>query len=152
MKLVPPEPQSYTIGWICAHDTEYVAARAFLDKSHWRMDDIDIRDANDYTLGQMGLHNIVIAVLPHWQHGLVNAAAAAKDMARTSSNLSSLRDMESKTPSRKYSRSFPIFASPSRLRILGSICGESDRRTSNDDVARLGSLPLTAEPTQLPDG
>jgi len=82
-----PEPQSYTIGWICALDTEYVAARAFLDESHGRIDDIDIRDANDYTLGQMGPHNIVIAVLPHWQYGLVNATAAAKDMARTFSNL-----------------------------------------------------------------
>src|SRR3569833_3293107 len=82
-----PEPQSYTIGWICALDTEYVAARAFLDESHGRIDDIDIRDANDYTLGQMGPHNIVIAVLPHWQYGLVNAPAAAKGMARTFSNL-----------------------------------------------------------------
>ena len=84
---MPPQPQSYTIGWICALDTEYVAARAFLDKSHGRIDDIDIRDANDYTLGQMGPHNIVIAVLPHWQYGLANATAAAKDMARTFSNL-----------------------------------------------------------------
>lgn len=28
-----PSPKNYTVGWICAIRTEYVAAQAFLDKS-----------------------------------------------------------------------------------------------------------------------
>jgi len=82
-----PEPEEYTIGWISALDTEYTAARALLDNDHGRIDDIDIRDTNDYTLGQMGSHKVVIAALPHWQPGLVNATAVAKDMARTFSSI-----------------------------------------------------------------
>ena len=82
-----PEPKDYTIGWICALEIEYTAGRSLLDASHGRIDDIDVKDANDYTLGQMGPHNVVLAVLPHWQYGLVNATAVAKDMARTFPNI-----------------------------------------------------------------
>lgn len=81
------DPQSYTVGWICAVHTEYVAAKAFLDETHGRIEDIDIRDANDYTLGRIGPHSIIIAVLPHWQYGTVNATAVAKDMSRSFLNL-----------------------------------------------------------------
>lgn len=82
-----PEPQSYTIGWICALHTEYVAAQVLIDENHGQIDDVDIRDTNYYTLGRMGAHSVVIAVLPHWQYGLVNATAVAKDMARSFPNL-----------------------------------------------------------------
>ncbi|KAI1061622.1 hypothetical protein LB506_011870 [Fusarium annulatum] len=82
-----PEVVEYTIGWICALTKELIAAKAFLDVLHDPVDNAAINDDNNYTLGSIGKHNIVIAVLPYGQHGLVNAAAALKDMTRTFSNL-----------------------------------------------------------------
>ncbi|RKK83781.1 hypothetical protein BFJ69_g2518 [Fusarium oxysporum] len=82
-----PEAEEYTIGWICALTKELIAAKAFLDVLHDLVDNAAINDDNNYTLGSIGKHNVVIAVLPYSQYGLVNAAAALKDMTRTFSNL-----------------------------------------------------------------
>ncbi|RYC89265.1 hypothetical protein BFJ63_vAg7867 [Fusarium oxysporum f. sp. narcissi] len=82
-----PEAEEYTIGWICALTKELIAAKAFLDVLHDPVDNAAINDDNNYTLGSIGKHNVVIAVLPYGQYGLVNAAAALKAMTRTFSNL-----------------------------------------------------------------
>ncbi|KAF4947095.1 hypothetical protein FGADI_10725 [Fusarium gaditjirri] len=82
-----PEVGEYTIGWICALSKELIAARAFLDIRHDPDDNAAINDDNNYTQGSIGKHNVVIAVLPYGQYGLVNAAAALKDMTRTFPNL-----------------------------------------------------------------
>ncbi|KAF3763163.1 hypothetical protein M406DRAFT_108504 [Cryphonectria parasitica EP155] len=82
-----PNPELYTVGWICALDTELVAALAFLDEEHDAPDHMPINDNNSYTLGRIGKHNVVITVLPHRQYGLVNAATAAKDLARSFPNV-----------------------------------------------------------------
>lgn len=84
---IMPEAEEYTIGWICALTKELIAAKAFLDVPHDPVDNAAINDDNNYTLGRIGKHNVVIAVLPYGQYGLVNAAAALKDMTRTFSNL-----------------------------------------------------------------
>ncbi|KAF4502574.1 ankyrin repeat L25 [Fusarium agapanthi] len=81
------EVEEYTIGWICALTKELIAAKAFLDVVHDSVDNAAIKDDNNYTLGSIGKHNVVIAVLPYSQYGLVNAAVALKDMTRTFSNL-----------------------------------------------------------------
>jgi hypothetical protein len=44
-------------------------------------------DNNDYTLGQIGEHNIVIAGLPLGRYGTINAAIVARDMIRTFPNI-----------------------------------------------------------------
>ncbi|EWY89573.1 hypothetical protein FOYG_10393 [Fusarium oxysporum NRRL 32931] len=82
-----PEAEEYTIGWICALTKELIAAKVFLDFLHDPVDNAAINDDNNYTLGSIGKHNVVIAVLPYGQYGLVNATAALKDMTRTFSNL-----------------------------------------------------------------
>ncbi|KAI0206014.1 hypothetical protein F4808DRAFT_455506 [Astrocystis sublimbata] len=82
-----PDPEDYTVGWICAVDKEHVAAQAFLDDQHDDLDSLPANDNNTYTLGRVGKHNVVIAVLPHWEYGLVNAANAARDMIRSFPNL-----------------------------------------------------------------
>lgn len=74
---------SYTIGWVCAINTESIAAQLFLDEVHRRPGVRATHDENDYILGAIGCHNIVIAVLPHGQYGLVSAASVAKDMVRS---------------------------------------------------------------------
>lgn len=77
----------YTVGWICAIPTEYVAAQAFLDEKHEGPDYTSPNDNNDYTLGRMGRHNIVIAVLPNGEYGLSSAASVARDMLHSFPNV-----------------------------------------------------------------
>ncbi|KAH8658346.1 nucleoside phosphorylase domain-containing protein, partial [Xylariales sp. PMI_506] len=75
-----PNPNDYTVGWICAVKTEYVAARAFLDEEHEAPDHQSPSDNNAYTLGKVGKHNVVIATLPMGQYGTTAAATVARDM------------------------------------------------------------------------
>jgi hypothetical protein len=81
------DPKNYTVGWICAITTEYVAARAFLDKVHDQPEYISEHDNNDYTLGEVGKHNVVIAVLPDGEYGIDSAANVARDMLHSFPNI-----------------------------------------------------------------
>ncbi|KAL2167850.1 hypothetical protein VTG60DRAFT_717 [Thermothelomyces hinnuleus] len=81
------DPSLYTVGWICAIETEYVAAQSFLDEEHDGPESVATRDNNDYTLGRMGRHNVVIAVLPDGEYGLTSAATVARDMVHSFPNI-----------------------------------------------------------------
>ncbi|KAI5460980.1 hypothetical protein BGZ63DRAFT_455093 [Mariannaea sp. PMI_226] len=70
----------YTVGWICAISTEYVAAQVFLDDEHEQPEYLSPGDSNDYQLGRIGRHNVVIAVLPDGEYGTTSAATVARDM------------------------------------------------------------------------
>jgi hypothetical protein len=65
----------YTVGWICALTEEFVAAQAFLDETHERLKDMDPNDSNNYALGKMSDHNIVIACLPLGEYGTASPQA-----------------------------------------------------------------------------
>ncbi|KAH7113449.1 nucleoside phosphorylase domain-containing protein [Dactylonectria estremocensis] len=80
------QPNDYTVGWICAVSTEYVAARAFLDEQHEGPEYVSPNDNNDYTLGKIGKHNVVIAVLPDGEYGTSRAASVASDMMHSFPN------------------------------------------------------------------
>lgn len=77
----------YTVGWICAICTEYVAAQAFLDEEYERLEYSSRNDNNDYTLGRIGKHNVVIAVLPRGEYGASSATGVARDMLRSFPNV-----------------------------------------------------------------
>ena len=81
------DPDQYTVGWICALETEYVAARAFLEKKHSRPEKLSPNDNNHYTLGEIGGHQVVIAVLPHGEYGTSSAAGVARDMVHSFPNI-----------------------------------------------------------------
>lgn len=81
------DPKIYTVGWICAISTEYVAARAFLDEEHDRPEIVSQNDNNSYTLGSIGRHNVVVAVLPEGDYGTNSAAAVARDMMHSFPNV-----------------------------------------------------------------
>jgi nucleoside phosphorylase len=81
------DPEAYTVGFICALTVEKVAACCFLDKHHPRLKSQPASDNNDYTLGQIGEHNVVIAGLPLGRYGTTNAAIVARDMIRTFPNI-----------------------------------------------------------------
>ena len=80
-------PENYTVGWICAVKTEYVAAQEFLDEEHPPLNYQITNDSNIYKLGEIGRHNVVVACLPQWNNGLTSAANVARDMLRTFTNL-----------------------------------------------------------------
>jgi nucleoside phosphorylase len=82
-----PPPESYTVGWICAIDTEFVAAQAFFDEEHDRPDSVAARDNNNYALGTIASHHVVIAVLPDGQYGKASASAVARDMLASFPNV-----------------------------------------------------------------
>jgi len=79
--------EDYTVGWICALPSEYVAAQAFLDKEHESPEYVAQNDNNDYTLGRVGKHNVVIAVLPDGEYGTSSAASVARDMLHSFLNI-----------------------------------------------------------------
>ncbi|KAK7428247.1 hypothetical protein QQZ08_005313 [Neonectria magnoliae] len=57
------DPQKYAVGWVCAIATEYHAAQLFLDEEHEAPESVSVNDSNNYTLGKIGKHHVVIAVL-----------------------------------------------------------------------------------------
>ncbi|KAJ5706518.1 hypothetical protein N7536_002207 [Penicillium majusculum] len=81
------DPGNYTVGWICALPVEYVSAQVFLDKEHDKPRFVSPNDTNDYTLGQMGEHNVVIAVLPDGEYGTASAAGVATNMLNSFHNI-----------------------------------------------------------------
>ncbi|RKK66735.1 hypothetical protein BFJ69_g15137 [Fusarium oxysporum] len=80
-------PQDYTVGWICALTIESVAAQAFLDEEHEGPRGVAQNDNNNYALGRIGNHNIVIAVLPDGEYGTAVAAVVARDMLGSFPNI-----------------------------------------------------------------
>ncbi|KAF4963014.1 hypothetical protein FSARC_8924 [Fusarium sarcochroum] len=77
----------YTVGWICAVTTEFVAAQAFLDEEHDQLETIADKDDNNYALGRIGKHNVVIAALPKSEYGTTSAAVVANNMLRSFPNI-----------------------------------------------------------------
>ncbi|OTA02586.1 hypothetical protein A9Z42_0029700 [Trichoderma parareesei] len=82
-----PNPEDYAVGWICAISTEYVAAQSLLDEKHGTPSSVARHDNNDYTLGRIGEHNVVIAVLPDGEYGIASAASVARDMLHSFPNV-----------------------------------------------------------------
>jgi nucleoside phosphorylase len=82
-----PNTKNYTVGWICAISTEYVAAQAFLDEEHEGPKYVSPNDNNDYTLGKVGKDNVVIAVLLDGEYGISSAASVARDMLHSFPNV-----------------------------------------------------------------
>jgi nucleoside phosphorylase len=81
------DPEDFTVGWICAIRTEYVAAQAFLDENLGRPKYVSKNDNNIYTVGRIGKHKVVIAVLPDGEYGISVAAGVARDMLHSFPNI-----------------------------------------------------------------
>lgn len=81
-----PENRIYTVGWICAIHTEFVAAKTFLDEVH-EAPEVAQNDYNHYAVGRIGKHNIVIAVLPDGEYGTSSAAVVARDLLHSFPNI-----------------------------------------------------------------
>lgn len=77
----------YTVGWICALPVESVAALAILDKEHDVITEVAQSDGNSYFLGEIGLHNVVIAALPDGEYGTTSAASVARNLLHSFPNV-----------------------------------------------------------------
>ena len=64
----------YTVGWICALPLEMAAAKAMSDEIHPTLPN-PLDDHNTYTLGQIGVHNVVIACMPLGVYGTTSAGS-----------------------------------------------------------------------------
>lgn len=70
----------YHVGWIAALPLEGAAALDMLDEEHEHILQAN-QDDNNYFLGRIGLHNVVITVLPYM--GSIPAAVVAAQMRNT---------------------------------------------------------------------
>ena len=75
-------PDDYTVAWICALPLDLTAACAMLDEHHGAIPSPEY-DTNNYTLGRIEQHNIVISYLPSHQYGTINASAVITNLSRT---------------------------------------------------------------------
>jgi hypothetical protein len=80
-------PSDYTVGWICAITSEYVAAQTFLDEKHEGPEYVTRNDNNHYTLGKVGKHNVVVAILPDHEYGTTSAATVVTHMLHSFPNV-----------------------------------------------------------------
>lgn len=73
----------YRFAWICALYFEMTAARAMLDEFHEPLAFQPPEDPNNYLLGSICQHNVVIACLPNGQYGTNDAANVVANLQRT---------------------------------------------------------------------
>ena len=81
------DPRDYSVGWICAITAEFIAAQCFFDEQHEPPSGIADTDSNNYILGRMGKHNVVIAVMPSGEYGTSSAAVVARYMVQSFPNI-----------------------------------------------------------------
>jgi nucleoside phosphorylase len=78
---------AYTVGWICATATEFVAAEVFLDENYGRPEHVHSHDVHDYTLGKIGNYNVAIAVVPKDSYASSSAAGIARNIIHSFPNI-----------------------------------------------------------------
>jgi nucleoside phosphorylase len=79
--------EQYQLGVVCALPQEMTAAIAILDERHQPIISQDTLDPNNYVLGRVHEHDVVIACLPSGIYGTNAAARVARDMLRTFNGL-----------------------------------------------------------------
>ncbi|KAK5242070.1 hypothetical protein LTS06_011754, partial [Exophiala xenobiotica] len=81
-------PIEYQVGVVCALPHEMIAVTAMLDEKHEPLKSQNsTQDNNNYVLGRMAQHNVVIACLPAGVYGTTSAATVAGNMLRTFTGL-----------------------------------------------------------------
>uniref|UniRef100_A0A8H7KAE8 Nephrocystin 3-like N-terminal domain-containing protein n=1 Tax=Bionectria ochroleuca TaxID=29856 RepID=A0A8H7KAE8_BIOOC len=87
-KRSPFPNDAYQVGWISALPIELAAARGMLDEEHGNPQTLPHkRDNNNYVLGQIHNHKVVIACLPRGEVGTSSAALGAQNMMHSFPNI-----------------------------------------------------------------
>lgn len=87
VKLADINVDDYTIGWIAALPLEAQAAELVLDHDYQRLIEVPLGDTNQYALGTIGEHKIVLAVMPDGEYGKSSALSVATHMLRSFPNI-----------------------------------------------------------------
>ncbi|KAL4884923.1 purine and uridine phosphorylase [Aspergillus karnatakaensis] len=80
-------PNLYTIAWVAAVRVEFVAALSFLDEEHPQPAYIHPQDENNYALGTIHGHKVVIATLPDAGYGVPDASRVAQQVKLSFPNI-----------------------------------------------------------------
>lgn len=78
--------EDYTVAWICALPLELEATKSVLDKVHLPLPPA-ISDHNNYTLGEINGHHVVVACLRSGVYGKVSASMVVSQMRSTFPNI-----------------------------------------------------------------
>lgn len=78
---------AYSVGLICALQTEYKAVCRMLDEEFTAPETVGINDHNTYVFGRIGGHYVVVGCLPKGRTNNNNAASVASHMVRSFQNL-----------------------------------------------------------------
>ncbi|CAI6101215.1 unnamed protein product [Clonostachys chloroleuca] len=73
----------YTVAWICALPVERAAAEVLLDNIHPNLPSNHPSDDNNYTVGNVGNHNVVIVCLPSGVYGTNSAVEVVSKLSST---------------------------------------------------------------------
>lgn len=137
------KPEDFHVGWICALQTEFVAACEMLDEEYADLGTRSLQDNNCYQLGRIGVHRIVIACLPKGKYGTTSAASVARDMLRsfTSIRFGLMVGIGGGAPSpRDDIRLGDVVVSSPSGRAGGVIQYEFGKTVQNQTLERTGSL------------
>lgn len=74
--------EDYSVGWICALPVEFAASIGMLDERHDALP-LPASDKNNYALGKIGDHNVVMSCLPAAGTGIASAARLVERMQST---------------------------------------------------------------------
>lgn len=80
---IPPGPSAYAIGMICSRAMELVAVRALLDEEYGRPIDLPRWDHNQYILGRIGVHHVVIAAFSQSGYGTSVSATVLRGLQQS---------------------------------------------------------------------
>ncbi|KAH7463981.1 hypothetical protein FOMA001_g17855 [Fusarium oxysporum f. sp. matthiolae] len=78
---------NYTVGWICAIPMEYDVAQTFLDEVYKGPHNISPYDSNQYVLGRIGKHYIVIAAMLDKEYDIPSTASVVTHILRSFPNI-----------------------------------------------------------------
>ncbi|VUC37265.1 unnamed protein product [Clonostachys rosea] len=82
---MPPENNTFMVAWITSNSDQTVASKAFFDERYRHVIKKAAGDSNQYALGKMGRHNVVLTELPEGENKIPLSAAAEvmSNMIRT---------------------------------------------------------------------
>ncbi|KAJ5641509.1 PfsNACHT and ankyrin domain-containing protein [Penicillium lividum] len=80
--MAAPPLEEFKVGWICATPVEAAAAREMLDENFGFLEEQDSTDINQYTMGRIDKHYVVIASVPD-RNGTTSAAIVVQRMLST---------------------------------------------------------------------
>ncbi|KAK3671637.1 hypothetical protein LTR78_008560 [Recurvomyces mirabilis] len=144
---------SYAVGWLCALPVELAAAKAMLDDVHPSLPlDANVNDTNNYVLGRIGGHNVVLASPPSGVYGSTSVAASAKRMLEsfTSIRFSLMVGIGGGAPNTKNSIALGdiVVSKPTATRpglmLYDSRTSSDDQFTSTQALKKPSNLLLTA--------